>query len=66
LLLIHPLSPPRFQVHPAPRSRHYYEDKKGWHLCYLHPNEWRPDYSIATVVGIVMVFMNKYEQGTVD
>lgn len=59
----HPLSPPRVQVHPAPRSRHYYDDGKGLHLCYLHPNEWRPTYSMAAVIGIVLVFLNKYELG---
>jgi hypothetical protein len=25
----HPLSPPRVQVHPAPESRHYYDDGRG-------------------------------------
>ena len=62
----HPFSPPRVQVHPAPRSRHYYDDGRGLHLCYLHPNEWRPTYTMATVVGIVRVFLAKYDLGSAE
>lgn len=62
----HPFSPPRVQVHPAPASRHYYDDGRGVHLCYVHPNEWQPSYTMAAVVGIVMVFLNKYRQREVD
>jgi ubiquitin-protein ligase len=62
----HPLSPPRVQVHPAPRSKHYYDDGRGVHLCYLHPNEWQPAYSLATVVAIVLVFLRQYEDGRVE
>ena len=62
----HPHSPPRFQLHPSPVSRHYYDDGKGLHLCYVYPNEWRPSYALATAVAIVMVFINQYQQRKVD
>jgi ubiquitin-protein ligase len=62
----HPSSPPRVQVHPGLRSRHYYDDGRGLHLCYVHPNEWRPTYSMATVIGIVRVFLAKYELGSTE
>src|ERR1044071_234962 len=62
----HPFSPPRVQLPPAPVSRHYYDDGRGLHLCYVHPNEWQPTYTMAVVVGIVMVFLNTYRQKAVD
>ena len=62
----HPYSPPRFEIHPAPRSKHYYDDGKGLHLCFCHPNEWRPTYSLATAAAIVTVFLKEFREGKAD
>jgi hypothetical protein len=53
----HPLVPPRFTIDPAPSSRHYYDDGRGLHLCYCRPEEWHPDWTIATALGIVLRFL---------
>lgn len=59
----YPHDPPRFLIDPKPKSSHYYEDTKGWHLCYLRRGEWRPHYTMATAVGIVLRFLAEYRQG---
>ncbi|MDQ6891123.1 MAG: hypothetical protein M3167_00375 [Acidobacteriota bacterium] len=62
----HPYKPPRFQIAPQPRSRHYYADRRGPHLCYTRPEQWQPHFTIATALGTVIRFLTEYQKGATE
>ena len=62
----HPYRPPRFTIDPPVRSKHYYDDGHGMHLCFCRPEEWNPDWTIATALGIVYRFLGLTRQRKVD
>lgn len=62
----HPYRPPRFTIDPPLRSKHYYDDGKGMHLCFCRPEEWHPDWTMATALGIVYRFLGLTLQHRVD
>ena len=62
----HPYAPPRFTIQPPPvSSRHYYNDGRGWHLCWCRAQEWNPDWTMATALGAVFRFLGLLDRGKV-
>lgn len=62
----HPYAPPRFTITPRPSSRHYYDDGRGDHLCWCGPDEYHPDWTIATGLGVVHRFLGLLDTHKVD
>jgi ubiquitin-protein ligase len=62
----HPWAPPRFTTTPQVRTHHLHHDVNGPYLCLWRPEEWNPNWTMATALGVVYRFLSLLRQGKVE
>jgi ubiquitin-protein ligase len=59
----YPTSPLEVYASPKMNTHHHGADGK---LCLWRSHEWSPDYTAATVVGIIVRYINEYLAGRIS
>ena len=59
----YPRAPMKVFVSPGLRTHHKWRDGS---LCYMKSHEWSPNYTPATVIGIVARFLDEFSKGLTE
>ncbi len=59
----HPHEPMQVFITPKLDTHHDWGDGS---LCFLKPHEWSPNFTAATVIGIVFRFLDEFSKGRTE